>query len=395
MSKISIKKLSLEEAAPIFSWLTSYSFTPNPPLRTGESFAERFAHTAQTNTYLALFKDEQAAVSAGSGPMTQNVRGKITDSAGIFMVATNPAQRRKGYAFQLLKELFKQIREQGIGFSTLYPFRESFYERLGYTTWFPPITAEINIHALAPLLNQDFGTALAQHEFANSVELFHEFQKIYQQQTHGMATFTKYRAPDPEQDKAWILTSRINGEMDGLMIYALQGDEVTKFKFKVFRFYYFSPASRYQFLNWIARHIDQTSEVSITLPPFEQPQTWLSDLEVKLSARRIPPMGRVLDIEKLNGITAGPGKFTTQIVDPTCPWNEGIWQFESQEGKLSVTKATKADCTLGIQGISSLIFGNVPPKDYKYRGWGEVSNEMQTEMASLFPPVIPHLHEYF
>ena len=187
MSKIEIRKLSLEEAARVFSWLTSYAFIPNPPTRTGESFFERFAHTAGINTYLALYEDDQAAASAGAGPMIQNVRGKLVDSAGIFMVATNPAHRRKGYAFQLLKELYQQIREDGFGFSTLYPFRESFYERLGYTTWFPPITAEINIHSLAPLLKQDFGTELEQLEWSTGWMCTYEFIKRYQKQTHGMA----------------------------------------------------------------------------------------------------------------------------------------------------------------------------------------------------------------
>ncbi|MFN2145569.1 MAG: enhanced intracellular survival protein Eis [Anaerolineales bacterium] len=395
MGKIEIRKLSLEAAAPVFSWMTSYAFTANPPLRTGESFAERFAHTAGLNTYMALFEDDQAAASAGAGPMVQNVRGKLVDSAGIFMVATHPSQRRKGYSFQLLKELFAHLRADGIGFSTLYPFRESFYERLGYTTWFPTITAEINIHALAPLLKQDFDTQLEQQEFIHSTDIFHQFQNLYQKQTHGMATFLKYRPPDPESDKAWVLTSRINGELDGIMIYALQGDQVTQFKFTAFRFYYFSPVSRYHFLQWIGMHIDQTSEVSITLPPYEQPQTWLSDLEVKLSSRRIPPMGRVLDIEKLNGLPVGDGQFKVKISDPTCPWNEGTWQFTSQNGELAVTRTDKADCTLSIQAISSLVFGNVPPRDYPYRGWGDVPAEVQAGMTSLFPPATPHLHEYF
>ena len=191
------------------------------------------------------------------------------------------------------------------------------------------------------------------------------------------------------------MTSRINGEMDGVMMYDLQGKMSTQFKFNVYRFYYLNPASRYQFLNWIARHIDQTSEVSINLPPFEQPQTWLSDLEVRLSARRIPPMGRVVDIEKLNGLPVGDGQFTAEISDPTCPWNEGIWKFSSQDGELAVTKTNTADCTLGIQAISALVFGNIPPKDYRYRSWGEVPAEVQSQMTSLFPPARPHLHEYF
>jgi len=395
MSKIEIRKLSLEEAGPVFSWLTTYSFSPSPPPRTAESFIERFTHTAGINTYIALFENDQAAASAGAGPMTQNVRGKIVDSAGIFMVATNPAQRRKGYSFQLLKELYSQLREEGVGFSTLYPFRESFYERLGYSTWFPPITAEINIHSLAPLLTQDFNAQLEQIELSKGLEQYFDFIKRYQQQTHGMATFTTHAPPDPERHKAWLVTAGIDGELDGVMMYDLQGNDVTRFKFNIYRFYYLSPATRYQFLQWIAMHIDQTSEVSIVLPPYEQPQTWLSDLEVKLSARRISPMGRVLDIEKLNGLPVGEGQFSAEITDPTCPWNEGIWQFTSHNGELTVNKATKSDCTLGIQGISSLVFGNVPPGDFKSRGWGKVPAEVQDQMTNLFPPATPHLHEYF
>ena len=179
------------------------------------------------------------------------------------------------------------------------------------------------------------------------------------------------------------------------MVYKLDGDAPTLLKFNIFRFYYLSPATRYKFLQWIAHHIDQTSEVSVTLPPYERPQTWLSDLEINLSARRISPMGRVLDIEKLNGLQVGDGQFTAKVTDPTCPWNEGIWQFESQGKELSISKADKADCALNIQGISSLVFGNNPPGEFTYRGWGEIPAEVQKEMTSLFPPAIPHLHEYF
>ena len=207
MSRIEIRKLSLEEAAPVFSWLTSYAFMPTPPLRTAESFSERFAHTADINTYMALFEDGQAVASAGAGPMTQNVRGKIVDSAGIFMVATHPSQRRKGYSFHLLKALFARLRAEGVGFSTLYPFRESFYERLGYTTWFPPISAEINIHSLKPLLKQDFGAQLEQIDLSKGLDDYFEFIRRLQQQTHGMAAFTTQAPPDPERHKAWLVIS--------------------------------------------------------------------------------------------------------------------------------------------------------------------------------------------
>jgi hypothetical protein len=255
--------------------------------------------------------------------------------------------------------------------------------------------AEINIRSLAPLLKQQFDTEVEQLEFLHSTDIYLEFLKRYQQETHGLATFVRVPAPDPERHKAWQITSRINGELDGIMLYDLKGDSPTQFKMTVHRFYYLNPETRYHFLKWIAHHIDQANQVSIVLPSFEKPQTWFSDLEVNLSVGRINPMGRVLDIEKLNGIPVGEGKLSARITDPTCPWNDGIWQFESQAGLLSATRAANAGCEVGIQGISSLVFGNVPPEEFQYRGWGVIPPSIQDQMTSLFPPAAPHLHEYF
>ena len=106
-------------------------------------------------------------------------------------------------------------------------------------------------------------------------------------------------------------------------------------------------------------------------------------------------MGRVVDIQKLDGLLVGNGHFTARIVDPICPWNEGIWSFTNQDGELRVSRATQADCWLGIQGLSSLVFGNLPPEDFAFREWGEIPENTLAQMRQLFPPQIPHLHEYF
>jgi len=328
--------------------------------------------------------------------MTQNVRGKLVDSAGVFMVTTHPNHRRKGYSFQLLKELFRQLRDAGHGFSTLYPFRESFYERLGYANWPAALVVELNIRSLAPLIGAENPVDLELFQFVDRPESYHDFvNQRYKPQIHGVATFKKQLPPDPERHKAWVLTSSIDGKVDGVMLYDLKGDRPTEFKFNISRFYTLSPASRYAFLGWIGRHIDQANEVSITLPPFEQPHTWYSDLNIKLGSRIINPMGRVLDVEKLNGLPAGDGHFSARIIDPACPWNEGIWSFTGAGGHLRVEKAADADCPMAVQGLSALVYGTLAPESFAYRQWGEIPAEVCKSMTAVFPPATPHLHEYF
>ena len=395
MSQISIRTLKLEEAAPILSWALGYAFTPSPPVHKPEELLERFKPAGEHNKYMAVFDGETAVATAGAGQMTQNVRGALVDSAGIFMVTTHPAHRRKGYSFQLLKELFKQSRDEGHGVSTLYPFRESFYERLGYINLPAPLIAEINHRALAPLIGSPNEATLELTEFIERPEDYFDFLKQCQQHIHGMALFKQPLPPDPERHKYWLLTAEIDGKPDGIMLYTMGGDGPGQLKLEASRFYTLSPASRYAFLGWIGRHVDQANQISITLPPFEQPHTWFSDLEIKLSARKMAPMGRVLDVEKLNGLPAGDGRFTAEIIDPVCPWNQGAWSFTGQNGKLKVEKASGASFTLGIQGLSALVFGTLPPEAFTYRQWGQVPAEVGRSMSAVFPPATPHLHEYF
>ena len=148
-------------------------------------------------------------------------------------------------------------------------------------------------------------------------------------------------------------------------------------------------------LQWIARHIDQANKAEIWLAAHEQPETWLEDLQVKIETPDRAPMGRVLSIEKMDGMQVGEGRFTAQIVDRLCPWNIGRWQFSSVDGMLQVTPTSQAECSLDIQALAGLIYGTLDPADFALRGWGEPSPATQNIMRTMFPALQPYLHEFF
>jgi predicted acetyltransferase len=131
------------------------------------------------------------------------------------------------------------------------------------------------------------------------------------------------------------------------------------------------------------------------LPPYEQPETWLSDLDVKVEYQVHAPMGRVLDVAKLNGMQVGAGSFSAHISDPLCPWNEGIWEFSSMDSTLQVEAHATPDCNLTIQALTALVYGTHEPGDFAIRGWGNPSSTVQARMRALFPAITPYLHEYF
>lgn len=149
-------------------------------------------------------------------------------------------------------------------------------------------------------------------------------------------------------------------------------------------------------LEWIACHADQAGTAELKLAPGELPETWLPDINPQPGSFG-PPMGRVLDISRIGGLKAGPGKFSARIIDRQCPWNEGAYTFEAVDGLLQVSPLAsgQAECELAIQGLSALLFGTHRPDSFELRGWGNPGSATQETMARMFPPQLPYLHEVF
>ncbi len=394
MPKVTTRPVVGDEMAEIAYWMSSYAFRASPPFPEKE---ERFEviKSRKDIDYWALFEDGTPAAVAASTPLTQNVRGSIFQMSGIYNVVSHPEYRRKGYSRQVLTALLSTVRDKGWAFTCLYPFRESFYERMGYVTFPQPRTAKFDPKTLSPLLKKDLDGVVEIVMIREGYDAYRDWLYDMQPRIHGMGVFKHGNEAAAKANQSWVAIVRTDGEPIGLMLYSIKGEEVTKFKFHAMRFYYKNSLGRYLLLEWIARHIDQTNEAEIWLPPFELPETWLADMEVQTEPAWIPPLGRVLDIEKITGLQAEAGSFSAKISDPICPWNEGIWHFESADGILSISVGKQAQCELNINALSALVYGTHDPSDFGLRGWGNPSEDLQTTMRSMFPRMLPFLHEYY
>jgi predicted acetyltransferase len=343
----------------------------------------------------AVFEDDRALSVVVSTPMTQNMRGKLFSASGVWGVATDPAGRRKGYCRQALAGVLSADRDSGKVFSNLYPFRESFYEKLGYVSF--PLTkiAKLAPASLSPTLKMETGGEIELKLIGEAYDMYRDYLAGMRGHMHGMAFFDFGDKARASRNDIWVALAQFDGKLEGLMLYKLQGEEVSKYNFVAYRFYYQTSRARYLMLNWIARHVDQADRVEIGSPADEYPETWLADMQVKVESAIRASMCRVLDVENLGGMEVGEGSFAAQVVDPLCPWNEGAWRFEARGGKLQVEKTSKAECQLTIQGLTALIAGVHDPQDFPLRGWGDPDPALQSVMRAMFPKLSPFLHENF
>ncbi len=395
MTQTTIREIRGDEMLDIMYELETYAFGSSPPLPDRAEW-ENVIKQREDVTYFCLFEDDSAVATVAATPMTQNARGALFGMGGLWGVMTHPAARRKGYSRRALARLLAAVREDGRPLSCLYPFRESFYERLGYVTFPLPRTAKLAPSALLPLLKEDLGGEIELTLIGDGYDVYRDYLGKLRQRVHGMALFDpSQKASAQQRNNLWLAQARVGGELVGLMLYALKGEPATKFKLRAVRFYYDTSQGRRLLLEWMARHADQANEVEMWLPPFELPETWLADIQVSTESATRAPMGRVVDVANIGGMHTGPGRFAARISDALCLWNEGLWQFETLDGVLHVSQADEADCELSICALAALIYGTHDPDDLAVRGWGNPSLEVQQTMRAMFPPMLPYLHEYF
>jgi predicted acetyltransferase len=390
MSDVVIRRVEGEEILETAARLIDYSLRSSPPKRTADEGRASLAFM-EKNTVLVLFEDGKPMATAFSIPMPHTVRGKIYKMGGIAGVASHPNGRRKGYAYGVVTKLLEADRESGYAFSGLYPFRESFYGRLGFVTYPQVKVTRFSPAQLAPVLRTDFGGEVEFLPHSEGLNAYIVFLEQHQPKVHGMARYSpEQEAYRFDRSPVWIALARVDGEVVGVMTYKIVefGGDLTSYYF-----YYRDPRGRYLLLQWLARHVDQVKEVELTLPPYEMPETWLPDLNVKIKTTDwVTPMARVLDVARIDGMHTGEGQFTARMIDPQCAWNNGVFRFETQDGLLSVSPASNADCELTINGLSALIYGTHDPEEFAFRGWGNPSVETQTVMRGMFPRMLAHMH---
>lgn len=395
-STIDIREQSYRDFATTGRAIADYAFGPSPRERNIDELLKNEQYFTHSRALVAFIDDEPQATAANHD-MTQNVRGSVVRMGGVAAVASMPGARRRGIVRQIFEKTFRIHREMRMPVSTLYPFRDSFYERLGYASLPQPRYLTVKPEALAPLLRLDKPGSCEQLSIREGFDEWRAFLERCQQATHGfslkhVSNSLRWR----DANEWWLTLARHEGEIVGAMTFKITGHTE---RLIVSTFYTISSVGRYQLLDWIGRHTDQVSEAQIELRPDDHPETWYHDLNAVVSNHGMDawpgPMGRVVDVMLLGGIGAGDGEVALEITDELCPWNDGVFTFSGSGGSLRVTPGGDPAASITIQGLSALVFTGHDPAEFAFRGWGEPNTGTQEALRILFPPVVPDLHETF
>ncbi|HWV24704.1 MAG TPA: GNAT family N-acetyltransferase [Thermomicrobiales bacterium] len=378
-------------------WLSlgTYAFSASPADITDEE--REYAQAAAESRIFMSYEGESPLAQVIVHPMTMNVRDAVLPMGGVSGVASMPAGRRGGRIRTLLTRSFAQMREDGQPVSALYPFRESFYERMGFVSLAAPKLVNLNPSHLQGLMKMDIPGRSEHFRLADGFDRWVDFLRAYERENHG---FSVPNGPRLEamrkRNRWWLILVTENDETTGAMLYRIEGEHKPM---TVHSFLSRTVAARYRLLEWIARHTDQVQKARLRVSPTEQPEFWWYDLDDAIQADGEgswgPGMARIVSLDRLTGLAAGTGDVTLEITDPHCPWNEGIWTLRGSGGKLEIVPGGDPVATLPIQGLNALVFNGLDPEILPFRNWGNVDDATADRLRALFPPALAWLHEHF
>ncbi|MFJ6196675.1 enhanced intracellular survival protein Eis [Micromonospora sp. NPDC092111] len=392
-----IRRLAAEERLTTSFPLQAYAFEASPLTAERVEAFHRYLPYNKGNRTLIVEEGGETRATASAVPMRQNLRGAVLPMAGVAGVATHPLARRQGYVRALLRQLLDEMRDGGHPLSALYPFRASFYEKFGYVGLPRARTVRFSPADLAPLLRTALPGTVSWERIGTGYARFRSFTERCLRERHGFALFPDFRDVGlRDRDDRWLVTATVDGGVVGALTYRIDdhggelvGDDLLAT----------DPYARALLLQFLARHVDQVDRISLQVPADELPELWLTDLAVQVEARvsrpgSLAPMARLLSVDSLAGLPAGPGRVRIELVGDR--WLAGTHLLDGATGHLELTSGGPApEATLTAAGLSALAYGVLDPAEVHIRGLGDIGPEAATELRRLFPRVLPYLFADF
>lgn len=315
--------------------LIKYAFGKNNDLLHDNNFMSRYDHS---NGY-GFFNDDKLTSYIMVNKFKSEVFGHHVPMAGIGYVASYPEYRGQGHISKLMKEILNDLHDEGIPFTNLAPFSESFYRHYGFSnsiyqkeyrfsggalrTFKLPRTGHVIRGKWDDLMVQNGVIQLYERQLHTDDERNTVIREAWW--WNRMDTYYYNR------NIAVYIDS--NGRPISYLIYRIQGDV-----FLADELYSITAKGLVSLLGFMGSHAGAIKEFRMTLPEHSLiGELFPEQNQLKISLHPYM-MSRIVDFAKM--ITymkpLQEGTFNLEVIsDDQCPWNIGVWQMTNKDSKVS------------------------------------------------------------
>jgi len=351
---------------------------------------------------------DDLSVVCGYYDFSARIRGGVRDVAGVSAVASPPEARRRGLVRTLLGRLHRELRDDGVAFAALWPFKYSFYRQLGYERICDHTRIVVSPDALTDACPAPDGSfeRLDEDDWPRLDAVYNQWAKDAFRLDRSEDWWRLRTLQSWDTDPyAYGWTDGDRGDdLRGYVVYTVVDEDDADGKtMDVTEFAHADREARGHLLRFCRNHDSQVERIRLTGPADARLFDELGDPRAAETEIRPGPMARVVDVEAALEAVAYPEDVETTLVldvdDGTCGWNDGRVRLRVADGRGTVERVaadTDAEVTLDIGALSRLVVGShAIDRLIQLGAVGVERAAVRTALADAFPPTDPFLRERF
>ena len=354
---------------------------------------------------VGAFVDGRLVADVRTTPMARGINGKSIPYGTVGPVVCLAEHRRRGYVGRLLRLSLEWMHEHGLPLSGLHTPHDALYQRYGWERAEGKRRYVFRAKDVALRIRGEPGTL--RPAGAHDWQLLDAVYRRYAAPRNGPlhrpemwwqeAVLRDFFQSTDMQALLWMDGS---GDAQGFVIYSTRqmmvpGGGFRETEVVVRDLVAVTPDAYLGLWQHLLNH-DLAQRVIVNVSPDDPfPQLVVDPWKVEVQ-RAEGAMVRVVDVEQALAMRpycgTRPLSFTMRILDPSAPWNDGVWRVEAAEGRMQAQRTDgEAELELSANFLAPLFTGLIRPEVAAGAGMIRVGDEVALEKAAeafstTYPP---------
>lgn len=336
--------------------------------------------------YIGFFNEEGILTACMELPeFTMRYEGGWVRMVGLGGVASLPEYRFGGAIRQIVETAFRQMRENGAVFSTLYPFSHPYYRQFGYELCHLLPEYEIPIEALSKFRCTSKVRMLGPDDPLDGLQTVFDAHflrcnlAVRREDRHWREQIGK----DPYKERRYTyLLEDENGPSAYLVLAAKETGEDERLA-HVYEMAFVRPQGLSDLLGFLYRLSAQYQKTRLSLPE-GIPLPALLDESYRVKARYDnQPMARLIHLQRALELKRHfeGAVYTLQVRDNVLAGNDGFFSVRCEGGVVSVEREQEmetADLEIDVRTLTQLLLGFLSMDEALYKQDVQVNANLET-----------------
>lgn len=398
-----IRKLT-EKDRTAFKKLVRYAFSPT------EDGYEKLEHPRDDipiDLFYGVFDNEILMSGSLVIPYKIKLRGKTFKMGGISEVATKPEYRNLDAVKNLLKQIFQDLYKKGVPTSVLYPFKVSFYEKLGYYVADEQVFYHFKITDIKNKKTKYYMKEI-ESSFEDIKKVYNEITNFYdyiafREEYHWKEILKKYYkfvCYNENQPVGYVIIQFPKGDTNFPEMW--EGFDNINETIYIREIFWLDKIAKQTIFNFLWSHRDHRNYVAGGFSVNENIIDMLDNPRVLRRETNVNSLLRIIDVKKiLENLDYPINNFSLsmRIHDKQCPWNNGDFQLDLKNGVTSVkfeeNKGGSVDLEINIGHLAQLLVGFRTIKDLLEFDLVTIKKEKYELLQKIFPKANNFIRDFF